>query len=63
MNVLGEFVLSYNEHVQNRINLGKNSAQLVSNELKTLSGKEQLRVKGQTFCISGINCKTFLIIF
>ena len=53
MSVIDDFNLNFNKKIGQKIYLGDASAKLITNELRTLSGREKIRIRGQNFCISG----------
>ena len=53
MSILEEYNLNFNKKIEQKIFLGDESNNLIKNGLKTLSGREKIRVRGQNFCISG----------
>ena len=53
MSILEEFNINFNKKIEQKIYLGEAFNNFTNNGLKTLSGREKIRVKGQNFCISG----------
>ena len=54
MSVTDDFNLNFNKKIGKKIVLADASAHLITNELRTLSGREKIRIRGQSFCISCI---------